>query len=138
MDTSEVLFTGRVDFQGGGTLDGPLLTKTLFRLRVAEGEIADLRGSITPVSSSLVFINYVPGMSVGLAITGVLVVQPGVSSIESQDFSAAPTGTIYRFGNETDSDVSIKLGLLSLLILVPGEYARLVRLSSGWLPLSGI
>jgi hypothetical protein len=85
-----------------------------------------------------VFINYVPGMSVGLAITGVLVVQPGVSSIESQDFSAAPTGTIYRFGNETDSDVSIKLGLLSLLTLVPGEYARLVRLSSGWLPLSGI
>ena len=138
MDSSEVLLTGRIDFQGGGTLDGPLLLKTLVRLRAAESEIAVLQGSISPVVSTIQFIDYVPGMSVSLAISAVLVVQPGVTSIESSDFSAAPTGTTYRFGNETTEDVSIKLGLTTLLTLVPGEYARLVRLSSGWLPLASI
>jgi hypothetical protein len=131
---SEVVLTGRVDFRGGGTLDGALLTQTLFRLRTAEAEIADLKSIVSP----LVFINYTPGMSVSLAITGVLVIQPGVTSIVSADFTSAPAGIIYRFGNETSGDVTIGTAATTLLTLVPGEYSRLVRLESGWLPLFAI
>ena len=130
----EVVLTGRVDFRGGGTLDGALLAQTLFRLRTAEGEIAELKAIVSP----LVFINYTAGMSVSLAITGVLVFQPGTTAIVSVDFNSAPAGTIYRFGNATTEDVTVGTSSGPLLTLVPGEYSRLVKLTSGWLPLFAI
>lgn len=141
MDT-DVLSVGRVDFREGGTLDGPLLNQTLFRLRTAETEIAELKSGST--SATLQFVDFVSESEtpISLAISGVLVINTGTTSVDSEDFASAVTGTTYRFGNNSLVNVTINSittpTTTTLLTLVPGEYSRLIKLSSGWLPLFGI
>lgn len=123
------------------------MAQTLFRLRSVESEIASLKNSSTPSSTNLQFVDYVDVTTtpISTALTSILVFGTLTNPTISSDFSAAINGTVYRFGNKSAVNVTIQNTVgpnpqmsQTLIVLVPGEYARLIKTSSGWIQMFGI
>ena len=118
----EVVNAKRIDFADGGTLDGSLLQQILRRLRNAE-------------QKELNYVDFVSLSStpISMGLDNCLVF-PSSVTLSAPEFSTAIVGTVYHFGNRSQGDVHLNDGAgTTILSIVPGEFVKLVRLSSGWI-----
>jgi len=126
-DTIEVK---RIDFENGGTLDGPLLAQLLRRLRVAEQRLATVQQP-PPAAGDLQTVEYTTGTAFSLGLTNILVFRTG-TTIQAPELLTAPVNTVYHLWNQSNAEVAIGNGTTILLRIVPGEAVKFFRLSTGW------
>ena len=114
----DVIEAQRVDFKDGGTLDGPLLSQILYRIKAVENK------------TNLEYEVYKDGTPLNVGLVKVLVFATGLT-VQSTEFVSAPIHTMYRFGNTSKRDVHIGDGSKIILSIVPGEFVKLVKLPTG-------
>ena len=119
----------RINFQDGATIDGPMITQILARLRNAETLIAN---TIAPPPSQITFIPYSNTTPISLALNDVLVFN-SAQTVTSTDFLSPQNGTIYRFGNVSPGNVIIHDSTQIILTIVAGEFVKLIRFDNNWI-----
>jgi len=125
MSENKQIVLDRIDFKNGGSLDGPLLLQTLYRLRNTEL-------AITALQTKNTFIDYVPSIPMSAALSATLLfLEP--REITDEQLQTAEINSIYNFGNTSNGFVTISDGNAVILTIVPGEFVSLIRRPTRWI-----
>lgn len=119
--------TNRIDFVGRNSLDGPLISQLLLRVRNLEsagGSIAYKRQ----------FILYDDTIKLESAKNENVIIFKSnqILNVESTYFQNV-TNESFNFGNMGTQDVNISDGFKIILSLVPGEFTSLIRFQNEWI-----
>ena len=132
MDYKKRILIERIDFRGGGSLDGELLAEILVRLRNAENVV------IPPGNVSYEFVQY--NSSSGW-IDSQLQNYPSIiivfsfsvaTSITSSYLRTVPTKSYFRFYNDGVANLTLSDGIENIVTMVPKENVKIMKIDGGW------
>ena len=108
------------------SISTPLFAQILSRLRKLETLAAQS-------SSQELYVMYTEEIPLESAINGLTIVfEEPTTLVSSTAFQTAPDGSIFSYGNLTESEVTISDGVDDILVLVPKEFSKLIKYNGSW------
>ena len=135
MDISKRILLDRIDFRGGGSLDGELLTQLLVRLRNVEDVV------IPPPPPGNVSFEFIDFNNASGWIDTQLENYPAIiivfsfsvaTTITSNYLTNVPTGSYFRFVNNGTANLTLADTNENLVTMVPKENVRIMKASNKW------